>query len=63
MVLLFTVVWITLLVAGGIGLFLTWDNYSVATLDWIEGTLTYGVFVILGLAVIVGMMLTPPRET
>lgn len=59
MALLFTIVWITLVIAGGIGLFLTWANYSVATLDWIEGTLTYGVFVILGLAVIVSMILMP----
>jgi len=59
---LFAIVGILLLVAGGIGLVLTCSNYPIATLEWIEGTLTYGVFVILGLAAIVILTLTP-RET
>ena len=59
---LFTIVALLLLVAGGIGLVLTCSNYLMATLDWIEGTLTYGVFVILGLAAIIILALTP-RET
>ena len=59
---LFAIVGILLLVAGGIGLVLTCSNYAIATLEWIEGTLTYGIFVILGLAAIVILTLTP-RET
>ena len=59
---LFAIVGILLLVAGGIGLVLTYSNYPIVTLEWIEGTLTYGVFVILGLAAIVILTLTP-RET
>ena len=59
---LFAIVGIILLVAGGIGLFLTFSNYPIFTLDWIEGNLTYGVFVILGLAAIIILALTP-RET
>ena len=59
---LLAIVGILLLVAGGIGLVLTCSNYPIATLEWIEGTLTYGVFVILGLATIVILTLTP-RET
>lgn len=59
---LFAIVGIILLVAGGIGLFLAFSNYPILTLDWIEGTLTYGVFVILGLAAIIILALTP-RET
>jgi hypothetical protein len=56
---LFTIVGIILLIAGGIGIFFTWSNYPLASLDWIEGTLTYGVFVILGLTAIVILTLTP----
>ena len=56
---LFTVVGLVLLVAGGIGLVLTCSNYLTATLDWIEGILTYGVFVILGLSAIIILTLTP----
>ena len=59
---LFAIVGILLLVAGGIGLVPTYSNYPIVTLDWIEGTLTYGVFVILGLAAIIILALTP-RET
>ena len=59
---LFTIIGIILLVAGGIGIFLTCSNYPLATLDWIEGILTFGVFTILGVATIVLLTLTP-RET
>ena len=62
MEILFTIVGIILLVAGGTGIVLTSVNYPVATLDWIEGILTFGVFTILGIAAIVILTLTP-RET
>ncbi len=62
MVILFTIVGLLLLVAGGAGLFLTYTNFPLATLDWIEGNLTYGVFVVLGLATIIVVTMTP-RET
>jgi hypothetical protein len=56
---LFTIIALVLLVAGGTGLVLTCSNHLIATLDWIEGILTYGVFVILGLSAIVMLTLTP----
>ena len=59
---LFTIIGIILLVAGGTGIVLTCINYPVATLNWIEGILTFGVFTILGIAAIVILTLTP-RET
>ncbi len=59
MAVLFTIVALLLLVAGSIGLILTCGNYPPATLDWIEGILTYGIFVILGLSAIVFVTLTP----
>ncbi len=62
MIILSTIVGILLFVAGSIGLILTWINYPMATLNWIEGHLTYGMFCILGLAVIAIIVMTP-RET
>ena len=59
MAVLFTVVALLLLVAGSIGLILTCSNYSPVTLDWVEGILTYGIFVILGLSTVVFITLTP----
>ena len=62
MVIIFTIVGILLLVAGGIGLFLTYSNFPLATLDWINGNLTYGMFTVLGIAIIILVTITP-RET
>jgi len=62
MVILFLIVGLLLLVAGGAGLILTYANFPPATLDWIEGTLTYGVFTVLGLAIII-LVTMIPRET
>ncbi len=62
MAILFTIVGLILLIAGGAGLYLTYTNYELAAIEWINGSLTYGVFVILGLAAIIIVTLTP-RET
>ena len=62
MVILFSIVGLVLLVAGGAGLVLTYANFPLATLDWIEGNLTYGVFTALGIAVII-LTTMIPRET
>lgn len=62
MAILFTIIGLVLLVAGGIGLVITYANYPSATLDWIEGNLTYGVFTVVGLAIII-LVTMVPRET
>lgn len=62
MEILFTIVGIILLLAGGTGIILTSINYPVGILDWVEGILTFGVFTILGIAAIVILTVTP-RET
>jgi len=62
MIILFTIVGLLLLIAGGAGLFLTYTNFPLATLDWIEGNLIYGVFIVVGLAIIIIVTMTP-RET
>jgi len=61
MVALFTIVGLALLAAGGVGLFLATTSYPPASLQWIEGILTYGVFTILGLATII-LVTMVPRE-
>ena len=61
MIILFAIVGLLLLVAGGIGLSLTYANFTLATLEWIEGNLTYGVFIVLGLAII-ALITVIPRE-
>jgi hypothetical protein len=62
MIILGTIAGIVLLAAGSVGMVLTWINYQIASLNWIEGILTYGVFLILGLVVIAFILMTP-RES
>ena len=57
-----TIVGIILFVGGCAGVVLTWINYQVSSLAWIEGLLTYGMFAVLGLGIIVFIVMTP-RET
>lgn len=57
-----TIVGIILFVGGCAGVVLTWINYQVSSLPWIEGLLTYGMFALLGLGIIVFIVMTP-RET
>jgi hypothetical protein len=62
MIILGTIAGIVLLAAGSVGMVLTWINYQIASLNWIEGILTYGVFLILGL-VVIAFILMVPRES
>lgn len=62
MAIMLTFVGLLLLIAGGIGIFVTWSNYQLNSVPWIEGTITYGVFIILGLVAIIAIVSTP-RET
>ena len=62
MVVLFTIVGLILLISGGIGLVITNVNLPVGTFDWIDGNLTYGVFVVIGIATIALIAMTP-RES
>ena len=62
MIILGTIAGIVLLAAGSVGIVLTWINYQIASLNWIEGILTYGVFLILGL-VVIAFILMIPRES
>ena len=59
---LFGIVGLLLFVAGSVGLIITNTNFPPATLDWIDGNLTYGVFTIVGIASIILVTITP-RES
>ena len=59
MVILFTIVGLLLLTAGSVGLVITNTNFPAATLEWIDGNLTYGVFTILGIVTIIVITMTP----
>jgi hypothetical protein len=51
------VVALVFLVPGGIGLFYTNLNFGMGSTYWIFGNLTFGVFTLVGLAIIVFMAL------
>ena len=59
----FMVIGLILLIAGGTGLFFTYTNFAFDSLDWILGTLTYGTFAVIGIAIIVFLAILPPGET
>jgi hypothetical protein len=59
MEILFIIVGLILLLSGGAGLFLTLTSYAVDSLAWLEGILTYGVFFLLGITVIVVLTIMP----
>ena len=62
MIVLSTIVGIILFVGGCAGVVLTWINYQVSSTPWIEGLLTYGMFTILGLGMIVFIVMTPREK-
>jgi hypothetical protein len=62
MAILFTIIGLILLVAGGVGLVITHTNYPSASLNWIEGNLTYGVFTLIGIAIIIIVTMIPKEK-
>ena len=49
---------ILLLISGGIGLFIVNLNYPFGDLIWIQGNLTFGVFGLVGLIIIISFMIS-----
>ena len=41
------------LVAGCVGLIITFTNFSLDSVEWLQGFITYGVFTIVGLTTII----------
>ncbi len=59
MAIISSIVGIILFVGGCAGVVLTWINYQVSSINWIEGLLTYGMFAVLGLGIIAIVVMTP----
>lgn len=56
MVILYTLLSILLIVAGGVGLFVTLTGSEVGTVVWMQGAITFGVFLLIGLVIIIGLL-------
>lgn len=56
MVILYTLISILLLIAGGVGLFVTYTGSELGTTVWIQGTITYGVFLLIGVMVVISLL-------
>jgi hypothetical protein len=52
---------IFLVIVGGIGLFITNTNLAFGDLLWIQGNIIYGVFALIGLAIIVCIIVSGPE--
>ncbi len=57
MFILFMILALILLIAGGVGLFHTNINLAAGTNLWIYGNITFGTFTIVGIAVLIFMAL------
>lgn len=56
MLILYTLISILLLVAGSVGLFITYTGSDFGSTIWTQGTITYGVFIIIAVAILVGLL-------
>lgn len=50
-----------LILAGGIGLFVTNTNLAFGDILWIQGNITYGVFTIIGIAIVICIIISGPE--
>ena len=51
--LLFSLISILLLVAGSVGLVITYIGSEFGSTIWLQGTITYGAFLLIGLAIFI----------
>lgn len=59
MVILFTFTSLVLLICGSIGLFVTYTNFAIGSVDWILGSVTHIPLVLMGLSIIIFLASTP----
>jgi hypothetical protein len=50
-----------LILAGGVGLFVTNTNLAFGDTLWIQGIITYGVFTIIGIAIVICIIISGPE--
>jgi len=56
MLILYSLISIVLLVAGSVGLFITYTGSDFGSTIWLQGTVTYGAFIIIAVAILVGLL-------
>ncbi|MFQ6121829.1 MAG: hypothetical protein ACE5LA_02045 [Dehalococcoidales bacterium] len=56
-----TIIGLLLLIAGGIGLFITYTGFAWGSPEWVQGNLTYGTFTIIGVAILVLLVISGPE--
>ena len=56
MVILYTLISLLLIISGGVGLFITLTGSEVGSVVWVQGTITFGVFILIGITVIIGLL-------
>lgn len=56
MLIIYPLVSILLLVAGGAGLFVTLGGSEFASTIWLQGVITFGVFLLIGLIILITLL-------
>ena len=50
------IVGLIFVIAGAIGLFLTYGNTSSGSFDWVQGNITYGAFTAVGVTLLISLI-------
>jgi len=56
MVILYTLISILLLVGGSVGLVITYTGSEFGSTLWLQGTITYGVFIIISVIILISLL-------
>ena len=56
MLIIYPLISIILLVAGGAGLFITLTGAETASTVWLQGVIVFGVFLLIGLTVLITLL-------
>jgi hypothetical protein len=56
MLILYSFISIVLLVAGSVGLFITFTGFDFGSTIWLQGIINNGVFIVIAVAILVGLL-------
>ena len=56
MVILYTLIMLVLIIGGSVGLFVTYTGSEFGDTIWAQGTVTYGVFIIIAVMILIGLL-------
>ena len=57
-----SIIGLIFVIAGGIGLFLTYGNTQSGSFDWVQGNITFGAFVAVGVTLLIALIAAAPYE-